>query len=79
VARIAAGPREGDGVCTPRAKDARRIRLEEFGVEHKLEGVYDLMHPLGLSCLKPRLRHEKSELEAIRKFREQTAPSLSAP
>lgn len=78
VARMIAGPREGDGVCTLRAKDARRILREEFGVAYKLQSVYDLMHRLGLSCLKPRPRHEKSDPEAMRKFREESAPFLSA-
>lgn len=77
VARITAGPREGDGVCALRARDARRILLEEFGVAYKLQSVYDLMHRLGLSCLKPRPRHEKSDPEAMRKFREEAAPFLS--
>jgi transposase len=78
VARMTAGPREGDGVCTLRAKDARRILLEEFGAAYKLQSVYDLMHRLGLSCLKPRPRHEKSDPEAQRRFKEESAPLLSA-
>jgi transposase len=77
--RVTAGPREGDGVCTLRAKDAQRILREEFGVAYKLGSVYDLMHRLGLSCLKPRPRHEESDPEAMRKFKEESAPLLSAP
>ena len=61
VGRITAGPREGDGVCTLRARDAQRILLDEFGVKYELKSVYDLMHRLGLSCLKPRPRHEQSD------------------
>lgn len=76
--RIVSGPREGDGVCTLRAKDAQRILREEFGVRYELKSVYDLLHRLGLSCLKPRPRHEKSDPEAMRKFREKSAPLLSA-
>jgi transposase len=76
-ARIIAGPRDGDGVCTLRAKDARRILREEFGVAYELKSVYDLLHRLGLSCLKPRPRHERSDPEAMRKFKEQSAPFLS--
>jgi transposase len=78
VARMTAGPREEDGVCTLRAKDAQRILLNEFGVAYKLQSVYDLMHRLGLSCLKPRPRHEKSDPVAMAKFKDQTAPLLSA-
>jgi len=78
VGRITAGPRVGDGVCTLRARDAQRILLGEFGVTYQLKSVYDLMHRLGLSCLKPRPRHEKSEPERMRTFREESAPFFSA-
>jgi transposase len=78
VARMTAGPREGDGICTLRARDAQRILLDEFGVAYKLKSVYDLMHRLGLSCLKPRPRHEKNNPEAMKAFKEETAPLLSA-
>lgn len=79
VARMTAGPREDDGVCTLRAKDAQRILLNEFGVAYKLQSVYDLMHRLGLSCLKPRPRHERSDPAAMQEFKAKTAPFLSAP
>ena len=75
--RLIDGPRDGDGVCTLRAKDAQRILNQEFGVDYKLNSVYDLMHRLGLSCLKPRPRHEDSDPEAMRKFKEESAPLLS--
>jgi transposase len=77
--RIIDGPREGDGVCTLRAKDAQRILREEFGVAYSLAGVYALMHRLGLSCLTPRPRHEKSDPVAMEEFREESAPLFSAP
>jgi transposase len=77
VARMTAGPRARDGVCTLRAKDAQRILLGEFGVAYKLQSVYDLMHRLGLSCLKPRPRHEKQDPEAQAKFKQESAPLLS--
>ena len=78
IARMTAGPREGDRVCTLRARDARRILLDEFGVRYELKGVYDLMHRLGLSCLKPRPRHEKNDPAAMKVFAEESAPLLSA-
>jgi transposase len=76
--RMIDGPREGDGVCTLRARDGQRILREEFQVEYRLKSVYDLLHRLGLSCLKPRPRHEKSDPEKMREFREDRAPLLSA-
>lgn len=66
-ARILAGPAEADGgVCTLRGEDARQILRREFGVDYSLQGVYDLMHRLNLSCLKPRPRHRKNDPEAMK-------------
>ena len=79
IARMTAGPREGDGVCTLRAKQAQQILRAEFGVAYQLQSVYDLMHRLGLSCLKPRPRHERSDPEVMRRFKDESAPLLSAP
>lgn len=70
------GPREGDGVCTLRGKDAVRILNGEFGVAYSLNGVYDLLHRLGFSCLSPRPRHEKNDPAAMEAFKER-APLLS--
>ena len=75
-ARIQAGPREGDGVCTLRGKDAVRILNEEFKVEYTLNGVYGLLHRLNLSSLTPRPRHEKNNPEAMEAFKK-SAPLLS--
>jgi transposase len=77
-ARLDAGPREDDGVCTLRGKDALRILEHEFGVSYSLDGVYDLLDRLGYSCLKPRPRHEKNDPAALQKFKK-AAPLLSAP
>lgn len=75
AARFAAGPRPEDGVCTLRGKDAVRILEEEFGKRYSLQGAYDLLHRLGLSCLRPRPRHEKQDLKRQQEFRER-APLL---
>lgn len=77
TARMKAGPRTGDGVCTLRGKDAVRILKNEFSASYSLEGAYNLLHRLGYSCLKPRPRHEKNNPEAMEKFRK-AAPLLSA-
>src|SRR5205085_6430073 len=42
-ARLDAGPRPEDGVCTLRGKDVVRILEREFGVRYSLDGVYDLL------------------------------------
>jgi len=77
-ARLDAGPRPEDGVCTLRGRDVVRILEREFGVKYTLDGVYDLLERLGYRCLAPRPRHENHDPEAQRKFREEVAPFLSA-
>jgi transposase len=75
--RILQGPREADGVCTLRGKDAVAILQREFGVKYSLNGAYKLLHRLGLSCLTPRPRHEKQDPAAQEKFRNESAPLFS--
>lgn len=75
--RIQDGPTDADGgVCVLRGKDVQRILDREFGVKYTLFGVYDLMHRLGLSCLKPRPQHRKNDPEKMRQWLEE-APFLS--
>ena len=75
--RIKAGPTESDGgVCTLRGEDARRILEREFGVRYTLQGVYDLLDRLNLSCLVPRPRHRKNDPAAMKAWLER-APFLS--
>jgi transposase len=74
-ARIEAGPRPEDGVCTLRGKDVVRILDQEFGVKLSLNAAYETLHRLGYSCLAPRPRHEKSDPAAMQRFRE-SAPLL---
>lgn len=74
--RILSGPTQDDGVCTLRGKDACRIIEEEFGVHYSLPGVYDLLHRLGFSCLRPRPRHRKNDPQKMRQWLAE-APLLS--
>lgn len=75
--RMLAGPTDRDGgVCTLRGNDAVRILREEFGVAYSLDGVYDLLERLNLSCLKPRPRHRKNDPEAMKAWLD-SAPFLS--
>jgi transposase len=75
-ARLDAGPRPEDGVCTLRGKDVVAILEREFGVKYSLDGAYDLLDRLGYSCLTPRPLHEKSDPQAIADFKDH-APFLS--
>lgn len=77
-ARLLGGPTEADaGVCTLRGVEAKRILAQEFGVEMALSGVYELMHRLNLSCLKPRPQHRKNDPAAAAAWLER-APLLPA-
>ena len=76
--RIKAGPTEADGgVCVLRGEDARRILAREFGVVYTLQGVYDLLDRLHLSCLVPRPRHRKNHPAVMQEWLD-GAPFLSA-
>lgn len=76
--RVKAGPTAADGgVCVLRGEDARRILEREFGVRYTLQGVYDLLERLNLSCLAPRPRHRKNDPQAMRQWLD-GAPLLSA-
>jgi transposase len=75
-ARLDAGPRDTDGVCTLRGKDVCRIIEQEFGVVHTLGGIYDVLRRLGYSSLVPRPRHRKNDPQAMQRFVERDAPLL---
>ena len=75
-ARLDAGPRDADGVCTLRGRDVCRIIEQEFGVVHTLGGIYDVLRRLGYSSLVPRPRHRKNDPQAVRQFADERAPLL---
>lgn len=75
--RIEAGPTDDDHVCTLRGRDIQRILEKEFGAKYSLQGVYDLLHRLGYSCLKPRPLHRKNDPQAMAAWLAD-APFLSA-
>src|SRR4051794_9548601 len=76
-ARVLAGPAPADGgVCSLRGEDARGILEQEFGAAYTLDGVYNLLDHLNLSCLVPRPRHRKNDPAAMAAWVE-GAPLLS--
>ena len=75
-ARLDAGPRDSDGVCTLRGRDICRIIQQEFGVVHTLGGIYDVLRRIGYSSLLPRPRHRKNDPQAMKQFTEEQAPFL---
>ena len=67
--RLCDGPADADGgVCALRGRDAKRILEVEFDRKYTLGGVYDLMHRIGLSCLRPRPRHRKNDPAAMKQW-----------
>jgi transposase len=68
-ARLDAGPRPEDGVCTLRGRDVVAILEREFGVSYSLDGAYDLLERLGYSCLTPRPLHERADPAAVGDFK----------
>ncbi len=75
LARVDAGPRESDGVCTLRGVDLRRILREEYRAPYSERGVFALMKRLDYSSLKPRPVHEKHDPTAAEAFKA-SAPLL---
>lgn len=75
-ARIDAGPTAEDKVCRLRGLDIQRIAKEELGAEVSLSAVYRTLETLGYSYLAPRPQHENQDLEAQKKFKDQSAPLL---
>lgn len=66
--RVLAGPLPDDGVCTLRGRDCQRILGREFGKPMSLSGVYDLLHRLNLSLLKPRPQHRQADPQAQQRW-----------
>lgn len=61
VARIEEGPRPEDHVCSLRGKDFQRILRAEFGKRQALATVYNLLHKLNYSYLRPRPKHNLAD------------------
>ena len=67
--RIEAGPTKKDGVSVLNGPAIRRILEREFGVLYSRQGLYDLLHRLGYSCLCPRPQHEKADPQVQEQFK----------
>jgi len=77
-ARLEAGPKPEDGVCTLRCQDLRRILEEEFGVTLRRQAMYDLLHRLDYSSLMPRPQHEQANPEVQEFFKEIVVEQIEA-
>jgi transposase len=68
--RLREGARPEDGVCSLRGCDIQRILEKEFHVRYGRSSVYYLLHhQLGMSYLKPRPLHRKTDPEAQSAFK----------
>lgn len=67
--RIEAAPTKKDGVSVLNGPAIRRILEREFGVLYSMQGLYDLLHRLGYSCLCPRPQHEKADPQLQEQFK----------
>lgn len=77
AARLDAGPRPEDGVCSLRGRQIVDLLQREFGVTYTLGGAYDLLQRLGYRYLRPRPRHRQNDPAALEQFRAD-APLLSS-
>lgn len=72
--RLRAGARPEDGVCSLRGRDIRRLLEKEYHVRYGRSSVYYFLHhQLGMSYLKPRPLHRKTDPEAQAAFKK-TSP-----
>jgi len=67
--RIEAGPTKADGVSALNGPAIRRILEREFGIMYSRQGLYDLLHRLGYSCLCPRPQHENANPQLQAEFK----------
>jgi putative transposase len=76
--RLEAGPTPEDGIGTFYGRDLQRILEHEFGVLMSLQAVYDLLHRLGFSSLRPRPQHQDADEELQAIFREVVVDQIQA-
>ena len=68
--RLREGARPEDGVCSLRGHDIRRVLEKEFHVRYCRSSVYYLLHhQVGMSYLKPRPLHRKTDPGAQAAFK----------
>ncbi len=73
VEAIRHAPPESMGITVWRGWAVRRWLEEEYGVKYSRDGVYKLLHRLGLSSLMPRPLHPESDLEAQESFKKNSS------
>jgi transposase len=71
--RIREGVTKTDNVCSLHAKDIQQILQKQFDARYSLGGTYFLLHRLGFSCLCPRPRHPKADVDAQETFKKSTS------
>lgn len=67
--RLDGGTTKSDRIRILNGPAIQRILAQEFGVLYCLNGVYELLHRLGYSCLCPRPKHEQGNPQAQAAFK----------
>lgn len=74
--RLREGAQPEDGVCSLRGRDIRRILEKEFHVRYGRSSIYYFLHhQLGMSYLKPRPLHRKTDPQAQAAFKKTSGKS----
>ena len=74
--RLREGAQPEDGVCSLRGRDIQSLLEKEFHVRYRRSSVYYLLHhQLGMSYLKPRPLHRKTDPEAQAAFKKTSEKS----
>jgi transposase len=74
--RLREGAQPEDGVCSLRGRDIQRLLEKEFHIRYCRSSVYYLLHhQLGMSYLKPRPLHRKTDPEAQAAFKKTSEKS----
>ncbi len=73
IEAIRRGPPESMGITVWRGWAVRRWLEEEYGVKYSRDGVYKLLHRLGLSSLMPRPLHPESAPEEQESFKKNSS------
>lgn len=74
--RIQKGPQEKDGVSVFTAKSIQQILLNEFNITYSYKSIYNILHRLDLSRIRPRPRHEKNDPEKMKFWKSSILPSF---
>lgn len=74
VTRIENGARETDSVAVFRGRYLQYIIASELNVKYALSSVYDVLHRLNFTRIKPRPQHEKNDKTRMEQWKNEELP-----